>query len=163
MSYQIRKSGPEDGDLLVSIWRSSVAATHSFVSPRDLAAIDLEVQRFLPAASAWLALGREGRPIGFMGLADGAIESLFVAGELLRRGVGRALVEHAKRAASTLTTVVNEQNEQAVGFYRHLGFRIVGRSPTDEDGRPYPVLHMEWNDEAQGPWPSGTRAHGGRS
>jgi len=132
--------------LLLSIWRSSVAATHSFVSPSDLVAIDLEVQHFLPTASAWLALDREGRPIGFMGLADGSIESLFVAGDELRRGVGRALVEFAKQTAARLATVVNEQNEQAVEFYRHLGFRIVGRSPTDDDGLPYPVLYMDWED-----------------
>ena len=146
MSYQIRRSRPEDGDLLLSIWRSSVAATHSFVSPGDLVAIDLEVQRFLPTASVWLALNHEGRPIGFMGLADGSIESLFVAGAELRRGAGRALVEFAKQTAARLATVVNEQNEQAVEFYRHLGFRIVGRSPTDDEGRPYPVLYMDWED-----------------
>ena len=37
---------------------------------------------------------------------------------------------------------VNEQNVQAVGFYRHMGFVVVGRSPTDDAGRPYPLLHM---------------------
>jgi len=146
LNYGIRRSNVEDGDLLVAIWRSSVAATHSFVSPSDLAAIDLEVQRFLPAAPAWLALDQARLPIGFMGLADGAIESLFVAGGQQGRGVGRALVNHAMRRSGYLTTVVNEQNEQAVGFYRHLGFIVAGRSPTDEEGRPYPILHMKWGD-----------------
>jgi putative acetyltransferase len=37
---------------------------------------------------------------------------------------------------------VNEQNEQALGFYRHLGFEVVGRSPLDGQGKPYPLLHM---------------------
>jgi len=37
---------------------------------------------------------------------------------------------------------VNEQNDQAVGFYRKMGFTETGRSPTDDDGRPYPLLHM---------------------
>lgn len=144
LKYRIRKSAVEDGHVLVSIWRSSVADTHSFVSPADLAAIDLEVQRFLPGAPALLAVDDAGRPIGFMGLSDNTIESLFVAGDRQGRGVGRALVKHAMRGSASLTTVVNEQNEQAVGFYRHLGFIIVRRSPTDEEGRPYPVLHMKW-------------------
>lgn len=37
---------------------------------------------------------------------------------------------------------VNEQNAQAVGFYMHMGFSIVGRSETDPDGKPYSILHL---------------------
>jgi hypothetical protein len=37
---------------------------------------------------------------------------------------------------------VSEQNTAARGFYEHLGFRVVGRSPLDPSGRPIPVLHM---------------------
>lgn len=29
-----------------------------------------------------------------------------------------------------------------VGVYRHMGFAATGRSPTDDAGRPYPLLHM---------------------
>ena len=36
----------------------------------------------------------------------------------------------------------NEQNEQAVGFYLHMGFKVSGRSPVDDFGKPYPLLHM---------------------
>ena len=143
LSYEIRRSNIEDGDLLVAIWRSSVAATHSFVSREDLAAIDLEVQRFLPESPSWVALDQAGRPIGFMGLSHNAIESLFVAGDQLGRGVGRALIEHAMRSSASLTTIVNEQNESAVGFYLHFGFEVIGRSSTDEEGRPYPILHLQ--------------------
>ena len=143
MQYRIRKSTADDGQALVSIWRSSVADTHSFVSPADLRAIDLEVQQFLPGTPAWLALDDRGQPIGFMGLTGNVVESLFVAGEQRGRGAGRALIEHAMVKSLSLTTVVNEQNEEALGFYRHLGFVVVGRSPTDEEGRPYPILHMK--------------------
>jgi len=38
---------------------------------------------------------------------------------------------------------VNEQNEQAVGFYQHFEFEIIGRSELDSSGKPYPTLHME--------------------
>ncbi|WP_353736292.1 hypothetical protein [Shewanella sp.] len=37
---------------------------------------------------------------------------------------------------------VNEQNPQALGFYEHVGFKLVGRSPTDSQGKPFPLLHM---------------------
>ncbi len=38
---------------------------------------------------------------------------------------------------------VNEQNPQAVGFYEHMGFRLVSKSELDGEGKPYPILHMQ--------------------
>jgi putative acetyltransferase len=31
---------------------------------------------------------------------------------------------------------------RATAFYEALGFSVVGRSPTDGGGRPFPILHM---------------------
>lgn len=38
---------------------------------------------------------------------------------------------------------MNEQNPQAQGFYEHCGWHVIGRSETDEQGEPCPILHME--------------------
>ena len=38
---------------------------------------------------------------------------------------------------------VNEQNPQAVGFYRHMGFKTYKRTDYDEEGNPYPLLYMK--------------------
>ena len=67
---------------------------------------------------------------------------LFVAPEARGRGVGRALLAHAVEHARVRTLDVNEQNPQAVGFYEHEGFVVAGRSPVDDAGRPFPLLHM---------------------
>jgi putative acetyltransferase len=40
---------------------------------------------------------------------------------------------------------VNEQNDQAVGFYRRMGFEVASRSAEDGLGQPFPLLHMELN------------------
>ena len=37
---------------------------------------------------------------------------------------------------------VNEQNPQAVGFYRHMGFETYKWTEQDELGGPYPLLYM---------------------
>ena len=37
---------------------------------------------------------------------------------------------------------VNEQNPEAIAFYTRRGFEVIGRSETDDAGRPYPLLHM---------------------
>lgn len=52
------------------------------------------------------------------------------------------LLDHAARLKGALTVDVNEQNPEAVRFYEALGFELVGRSPVDDAGRPFPILHM---------------------
>jgi len=46
----------------------------------------------------------------------------------------------------TTTTDVNEQNSQAVGFYGKMGFKRTGRSPVDDQGRPYPLIHLRHDE-----------------
>ena len=36
---------------------------------------------------------------------------------------------------------VNEQNEQAVGFYLKMGAEVIGSSELDGLGKPFPLLH----------------------
>ena len=81
--------------------------------------------------------------LGFVGFANDSIEGLFIDPNHRGQGAGSALVAHAQRlAVSSLAVDVNEQNDDAVGFYASLGFSVVGRSPTDGGGRPFPLLHM---------------------
>ncbi|PIA10245.1 GNAT family N-acetyltransferase (plasmid) [Klebsiella variicola] len=51
---------------------------------------------------------------------------------------GKLLIEHALSLTPKLTTNVNEQNEQAVGFYQRTGFNATGRSD-GRSGQPYPL------------------------
>lgn len=140
----IRSSTPADGDRVVQIWRDAVDATHDFLSPGDRTAIEEEVRGFLPAAPLWLAVDADDRPVGFMLLDGNSMEALFIDPAHRGGGIGRALVEHALARHATLTTDVNEQNGQAVGFYERLGFVPVGRSERDGQGRPYPLVHLRF-------------------
>jgi len=138
----IRKIRPGEGDRAVKIWRASVEATHDFLRPGDIDRLDALVCDFLPHAPLWVATDKDDRPIGFMGLSEARMESLFIDPAWRGVGVGRALVEHALTIYPILTTEVNEQNGQAVGFYRRMGFVPTGRTPTDENGFPYPLVHL---------------------
>ncbi|MFK0277398.1 acetyltransferase [Ensifer sp. NPDC090286] len=143
MTITIRPSRPDDFPRTVDIWRSAVVATHDFLTPEDFAAIEVLVRdQYLPAAEFWIAADEDDRPLGFMGMSDAQIDSLFVHADARGAGVGRRLVEHAMSLHPVLTVDVNEQNASGAGFYECLGFEIVGRSPVDDAGRPYPLLHL---------------------
>ncbi|HEU5294890.1 MAG TPA: GNAT family N-acetyltransferase [Burkholderiaceae bacterium] len=141
---EIRRSRSDERDVLLDIWLRSVRATHGFLTEADIQAL-LPVVRdhALPQLHELWVLCSDGNPIGFIGLSDHAIEALFLAPDQLRRGGGTRLVEHARRIkGAALRVDVNEQNRGATRFYQAAGFEIVGRSPVDGDGRPFPLLHM---------------------
>lgn len=138
----LRPSRASDGDAVVDLWRRAVDATHDFLSTEDRRAIDAEVVGFLPQAPLLLAVDAEDRPQGFMLLDGSHMEALFIDPEVHGQGIGRQLVEHALAQHSTLTTDVNAQNAQALGFYLRMGFVETGRSEVDSQGRPYPLIHL---------------------
>ncbi|WP_347271745.1 acetyltransferase [Rhizorhabdus histidinilytica] len=139
---RIRPMRPAEGARAVEIWGDAVDATHDFLTPKDRAAIGREVAEFLPGAPLWLAVGEDDHAIGFLLMNDSHMEALFVDPRHRGAGVGRALVDHAAALHGAVTTDVNEQNGQAVGFYRRLGFVPTGRSDRDGQGRPYPLVHL---------------------
>lgn len=137
----IRRATPADAPALLALWRAAVEATHHFLTPADIDAIETEVRGYLASdAELWTA-ERDGRPVGFMGLDGDEIASLFVDPAVHRGGIGRALMAHAQARGATWLGV-NEQNPGAIAFYERMGFAPTGRSDTDGAGRPFPIVTM---------------------
>jgi len=141
---EFRTSSPQDGGRILEIWRAAVDATHHFLSQEDRAAIEKELAVLLPQMRLTLAVDPLDGPVGFMLLQQGHMEALFVDPRHHGHGVGKALVGFALRRHPDLTTDVNEQNGQAVGFYERIGFVRTGRSAVDGQGRRYPLIHLRF-------------------
>lgn len=142
-NWRLRPSRSEDIDGMYEVWHASVLATHDFLSQSDLAEICVLVRRdYLPNYSFTVAVDDDDRVIGFMRVADGEIDSLFIAPAFRAHGLGRTLVAEAASQSMALEVEVNAQNLQATGFYKALGFRVVSSSAVDDHGRPYPLLRM---------------------
>ncbi|MGO1767636.1 acetyltransferase [Advenella sp. S44] len=128
---------------ITKVWEASVRATHDFLSAQDVLELRGQILNdWLPSLAVTVFTDESDAILGFSGVADEKLEMLFVAPSARGRGVGRALLNHAVSEMSIRLLDVNEQNGQAVGFYRHAGFESFGRSPVDGQGRPYPLLHM---------------------
>lgn len=142
VTMTIRAARPDDGARVVQIWRDAVDATHDFLSREDRAALDELVCDFLPGAPLQLAVDPDDRPLAFMLILDDHMEALFVDPASRGSGIGARLVRHGLAGHPRMTTDVNEQNAQALGFYERMGFARTGRSPIDGQGRPYPLIHL---------------------
>lgn len=140
----IRSSRYNDGNRALEIWRNAVDATHDFLSSEDRQSIDDMLSEFLPTIPLLYAVDDADYPLGFMIIRNGKMEALFIDAAYRGKGIGTALVRHGLSLHPKMTTDVNEQNTQAVEFYKRLGFKQVGRSEVDNQGRPYPLLHLKF-------------------
>ena len=142
--YIINKARPGDAPTLIEIWEDSVRATHPFVADEDvlyfkeLIVGDRVFERMLVHV---LRVG-DGTIAGFMAANDGMLDMLFLAPAHIGKGGGRLLMEYALTHLGVNRVDVNEQNADALAFYRHFGFEVTSRSPVDGFGKPYPILHM---------------------
>lgn len=139
----IRQATNADHPQLLNIWLRSVRATHHFLKESDIEELLPQLRDiYLPAVELWVAVDAEDCPLGFVGLNENHVEMLFIEPGLRGKGIGRTLLDHARRSRSQMSVDVNEQNPDAVGFYLHYGFIQTGRSPLDGEGRPFPLLHL---------------------
>lgn len=146
----IRPSRPDDAAALFTLWLAAVRSTHDFLTEEDIAFYaGLVRDQYLPAAALLVATDGADRPVGFLGMSGRKIDTLFVDPAWHGRGIGRALVTRVLEGGPDLTVDVNEQNGAARAFYRRLGFREVGRSALDDNGRPFPLLHLALDGSGQ--------------
>lgn len=142
---RIRAGSPADVPRALAIWRAAVDATHGFLTPEDRREIDRMVaDEFLPQAELWLAEDGDGRVVGFLVMEGEEIDALFVDPAVHGWGYGTALVEHALTLSPHATVEASEQAGNALPFYEARGFERSGRSETDPQGRPYPLVRLRY-------------------
>lgn len=128
---------------IVAIWEASVRATHHFLTEADIQYFKPLIHRqYLHQVNLFCARNEDNRILGFLGVADHKIEMLFVHPSAFGKGAGKKLAQYAMEKLKATRVDVNEANSKAVGFYQHMGFKVVRRSPLDSLGKPFPILHM---------------------
>lgn len=112
----------EELDAVLKIWLNANLQAHNFIdSVYWSGQLDL-VRELLPQAEMWTCESG-GAICGFIGISDGDyIAGLFVDKAYRGHGVGKKLLNHAKRLHPLLKLHVYRKNGRAVRFYLREGF-----------------------------------------
>lgn len=128
---------------LLAVWEDAVCATHHFLTEQDIESFKpLILEHGFPAVQL-KCVREQGGILGFIGVHEHKIEMLFLRDRARAKGIGKMLLQYAIEVLQCNQVDVNEQNPQALGFYLHCGFKVISRSPLDDSGRPFPILHMQ--------------------
>ncbi|CAM3034085.1 GNAT family N-acetyltransferase [Vibrio neptunius] len=134
---------PEHFAEMLDVWENSVRATHDFITEEDIEFFKpIIIEQAFPAVTLKCIKNETGNILGFVGVHEAKVEMLFVLDAARGKGVGKALLQYAIKHLGVNKVDVNEQNPMAVDFYKHMGFHVESRSPVDDMGKPFPLLHM---------------------
>ena len=132
----------------MQIWLQANLDAHAFI-PASFWTDHFEmVRNMLPQAELYVHEDKDTRQIdGFIGLTGNHIEGIFVAKAARSKGVGKALLDHAKLLKPSLTLNVYQKNERALAFYRREQFAVQSEG-IDEDTNEAEI-QMLWTRQAQ--------------
>lgn len=143
MPNLIETPASTDFPRMLAVWEAAVRATHDFLEEPDIQLLKpLLVEQYFPHLQLSCVRAADGRVAGFLGYAEGKVEMLFVDPLVHGSGIGKALLRDAIERLGATQVDVNEQNPKALGFYLSQGFTVQRRSPLDDGGRPFPILHL---------------------
>ena len=141
-NFEIVKYSDTYRKQILDVWEKSVLATHDFLKPSDFLAIKEIVKTINFNAFDVYCLVQNAEVAGFLGVAEQKVEMLFLSPNYFGKGLGKKLLGFAINELSVDKVDVNEQNTNAVDFYRKFGFKTYERTDKDDQGRDYPLLRM---------------------
>lgn len=141
---EINKIKKSEYQEVVNVWEASVRATHHFLKEKDIAYFKLLILNiYLNTVELRCIKNTQKEIKRLLGVANQNIEMLFIHPSYRGKSIGKTLLMYAIKKLKVSKVDVNEQNIQAVGFYKHCGFKSIRRSELDASGKPFPTLPME--------------------
>ena len=120
-THFIRPYDPTDEEAVIRVWLESTIPGQSFLPERHWREMEDDIRHLLRQAEVWV-VETDGAIRAFMAILDDLIGGLFTDPDHQSRGLGAALVEHARSLHNPLFVEVFEANERALTFYRRCGF-----------------------------------------
>lgn len=134
----LRPYRPADLADVLAAWAAASRLAHDFLDAAFLAEERERLARqWLPSSDTTVATGPGGGVVGFVSLVGAEVGGLFVHPDHHRRGIGRALMDHAVATVEGAVELdVFDANMIGRAFYRTYGFVEVGRGVDEGTGLP---------------------------
>ena len=91
-----------------------------------------------------VVVARSPEPQGFIAVAEGEVDALYLAPQARNRGIGAALLRQAKAAQSTLTLWTFQANTGARRFYARHGFVETLQTDGSGNAERLPDVRLQW-------------------
>lgn len=138
-SFMVQRYISSDYSRLFDIWERAVKKTHHFLSQESYEHIRLILPNYFQKVEIYV-YKKAGKDVAFMGVRDDKLEMLFCDPDYFRQGIGSFMINYALNFLNIKYVDVNEQNQSAIEFYKHHGFKEIARTTSDNFG--YPILHL---------------------
>lgn len=147
-SFLLREYRPEDFDAVTILWRISREKSLPQFFNNEKSHFFYEDQGYfrdhiLRENKVWV-VAMEDRPVAFMAIREDFIDHLYVHPVYQNRGIGKALLDHARRLSPDhLWLYTLQVNVNACAFYERQGFvaEKFGFSPPPENE---PDVEYHW-------------------
>jgi putative acetyltransferase len=143
----VRPYRAADEAAVVAVWNQTKRVAYPYLPDEATRRLEEDAAFFrenvAPRCRIWLACEDE-TVRGFLALAGSYVDRLYIHPSHQRAGVGRVLLEHAKRLCPDgLALHTHQQNVSACAFYEKHGFRAIrfGSSPPPERS---PDVEYRW-------------------
>lgn len=138
----IRAYHDDDLRTLLDVWYQASLLAHPFLDAAFLSQERATIAKvYMPMADTWVYV-REGRVVGFISLLGHEVGALFVDPPVQGRGIGRALMDHARASRELLEVDVFKANRMGRRFYKACGFTLEREHVHEQTGLP--LLRLQW-------------------
>lgn len=141
----VRSASSDDADAIAELFGAAWAASLSMVPKMHSAAEDRVYFRgIVRNQTVFVADDGDGIPLAFIALTSGWVNHLYVHPGHHRRGIGSALLRHAKSLQSQLTLWTFQANAAARRFYESHGFEAVALTDGSANEERTPDVRYHW-------------------
>jgi putative acetyltransferase len=126
---------------VMDIWLESTIEAHDFIS-EDYWRKSYELVKdvYMPQSETYVYI-EDDQIVAFISIINNEfIGALFVNRQYQGRGIGRKLIEFSASLYSNLSLAVYKENDQAVGFYKSMGFKCIKEQLNEDTHKPEYIM-----------------------
>jgi GNAT superfamily N-acetyltransferase len=143
----IRPAAPEDVAAIAELYERSFATLSFLPTLHTLDEHRAWFGQVVAELEVWV-WEQESAIVGFIALDDAMLDYLYVEPEVTGRGIGSALLKHAKeRRPGGFTLWTFQQNEGARRFYERGGLHAIRFTDGEDNEEQKPDVLYEWRPD----------------